>query len=283
MLEHVARKAGIDLTLPSKSAERDRERQDLPRSNNTDRAATTPQEEARTNPRQRLTQRARRALTKTVGFVLAIFALGGAYAIRPTATMNTSTKDDECAFACSHFSVTNSSQFSLHDVSAQCLPQKLTYSDEFTLVMDGLGTTNPLVKSLEPGESMVVVCGYVLRHFVQPSFLLLSHGDPRDEHTKIIRIRVNDQQQPLLDAKGQIVSAPAIHGGKDVALGQELPLSQADIVFHVSYTSRVVPFYRFNLDRRFQLLAVNKKLDWQPVPLSNPEYPATILEPTTEF
>jgi len=216
----------------------------------------------------------RRRLRRILGILLAAFAaISGyvaIYASRPLVSMSTSTQDDACSFTCSHFLVTNSSRFYLYDVTVRCFPQKLVYSDEFTLVMTGLDTINRPVTNLESGEPMTVKCGYMLRHFMQPGVLLLSHGDPFDNRTKIIRIPVNDQLAPILDAKGNIVSLPATRGGRNVELGRELPLSQADVVFSITFTSQIVPFHVFHQERRFQLLLTNGKLDWQPVPLSDP-------------
>jgi hypothetical protein len=205
------------------------------------------------------------------------------YAGRPFVSMSTSTQEDACSFSCSHFMVANSSPFSLHDVTVRCFPQKLAYIDEFTLAMDGLDTVNPTLQNLEPGESGVVRCGYILRHFAQPGLLLLSHGDPLDEHTKIIRIPVNDKGEPIQDSRGKIVNLPAMRGRKNATLGLELPLTQADVIFDITFTSRIVPLHEFHVRRRFELLMENGRLGWEPVPISSPPFTVKRTKPGFEL
>lgn len=233
-----------------------------------------PAEAAKPQPSTKRLLPLRRGARKALAFALAVFGLIGTlvtiYAGRPFVTMSTSTQDDPCSFACSQFRVTNSSPFVLHDVTARCFPQTLGYTDEFVLEMSDMDTINPAVKNLESGEAMTVKCGYMLRHFVQPGLLLLSHGDPLDKHTNIIRIPVDQDQKPIFDRQGHMSNAPPIHGGSEVKLGRETALVSADVVFRLTFTSQLIPWHIFRQDRRFQLSMQRSKLDWAPVPLSDP-------------
>lgn len=88
--------------------------------------------------------------------------------------------------------------------------------------------------------------------------------------------------EPILDARGKM-TGDTIHGGRGVLLGTEIPLKEADVIFSVAFKSRLLPFYTFHRDRRFQLSIVNGKLDWQPVPLSSPPLPVRRTRPGYEL
>jgi hypothetical protein len=172
-LEHAARRAlkeGKISIAPATGAEQ-LKRELLPRPPEGQPPEARNKRPASPNRLQSRKRKRRRILAVLLAAFGAIGSFVTIYAGRPFVSMSTSTRDDACSFACSHFVVTNSSPFPLHGVTVRCFPQKLAYSDEFTLAMSGLDTINPPVKTLESGEAMVVKCGYMLRHFIQPGVL----------------------------------------------------------------------------------------------------------------